>query len=312
MSTEHQRIARIRALFERPNASISLGIGDDCAVLTQSPLARVWTVDAAIEDVHFSRAFMSDGEIGYRALMAAVSDIAAMGARASAALCSLAFPATLSDAELDAVLGGIAEAADALGVPIVGGNLARARELSITISVLGECEAAVTRSGALPGQGIFVTGNIGGAALGLRALQRGEPRQGRFAPAIARFLRPRARLELSADLARHATAAIDISDGLAQDLAHLCAASGVGAQLALDQVPTLDHFAELALALGADPVNLLLAGGEDYEILFTAAPDAVPGTLGTRIGFIQAGAELRTLDASGREIAPPPGFDHFR
>lgn len=312
MSTEHQRIEHIRALFERPNASISLGIGDDCAVLAPSPNARVWTVDAAIEDVHFSRTFMSLGECAYRAFMAATSDIAAMGASASAALCALAFPATMSDSELEALLQGLAQASDALLVPIVGGNLARARELSITTTVLGECRRAVSRSGAQTGEGVFVTGRIGGASLGLAALQHGERREGRFGAAIRSFLRPRARLELSASLAEHASAAIDISDGLAQDLAHLCRASGLAATIELDRVPRLPDFAALAHALNESPARLLLGGGEDYEILFTAPPECVPKGLGTQIGFTRPGDDVRFLDASGADVSPPSGFDHFR
>lgn len=312
MSTEHQRIARIRALFARPNPAISLGIGDDCAVLTQNASPRVWTIDAAIEHVHFSRAFMSEAQIGYRAFMAAASDIAAMGAAGSAALCALAFPANFDDAALDALLAGIAEASDTLELPVVGGNLARAAELSITTTVLGSCERPITRAGAQPGHGIYVSGSIGGAALGLAAL-RSESRQAAdYAEARQRFLRPRARLDLSSLLATHASAALDISDGLGQDLGHLCAASGVGATLELARIPRIQNFERLARALRLEPATLLLSGGEDYELLFTAPHDTVPPALGTRIGRIEAPPGLRVLDEGGAALAIPEGFDHFR
>lgn len=312
MSTEHQRIARIRALFSRPNPAISLGIGDDCAVLAAAPGARVWTIDAAIEHIHFSRDFMRDEQIGYRAFMAAASDIAAMGAQASAALCALAFPPSFDDRALDGLLAGIAEAADALGVPVVGGNLSRAGELSITTSVLGTSERPVTRAGALPGQGVFVSGSVGGAALGLAALRKGRAHEGNAAPAIERFLRPRARLDLADALRDHASAALDISDGLVQDLAHLCEASGVAAELQFECIPRLAEFDALATALGEDPRTLVLAGGEDYELLFTAPLDQVPPALGTCIGITREGSGVRVLAGSGAALSLPEGFDHFR
>lgn len=312
MSTEHQRIARIRALFARSSPSISLGIGDDCAVLRPSARARVWTVDAAIENVHFVRGLMRDEDIGFRALMAAASDIAAMGADATGALCALALPAAFRDDELDALLAGYVEAADALRCPVAGGNLTRASELSITSSVLGDCEQPITRTGARAGQGLFVSGSLGGAALGLAALRANQARAGEHGECIARFLRPRARLELSEELARRASAAIDVSDGLAQDLAHLCTASGVGARVELDAVPTPRAFAQLARALGREPSELVLSGGEDYELLFAADIGTVPRSLGVQIGTVTEESALRFFGADGRELAPPAGFDHFR
>jgi thiamine-monophosphate kinase len=313
VSTEHQRIARIRALFARSSPSISLGIGDDCAVLAASTRARVWTVDAAIENVHFARGWMHDEEIGFRALMAAASDIAAMGAEATGILCALALPATFRDDELDALLAGYAQAADALACPVVGGNLTRASELSITTSVLGDVGATpLTRAGARPGDGIFVSGPLGGAALGLHALRHGHTRDGAYGECIARFLRPRARLDLSARLAACASAAIDISDGLAQDLAHLCMASGVGARVAVSALPRPARFAELAQELGRDGDELALAGGEDYELLFTGQVAQVAPELGVQIGSVTQTDTIELVGRDGQTVPLPHGFDHFR
>jgi thiamine-monophosphate kinase len=313
VSSEHVRVARIRELLARPSDQVVLGIGDDCAVLAPSALPQIASVDAAVEGVHFSRPFMREQEIGYRALMAAASDIAAMGGAARAALCALALPAALSDAALDALLLGLAEAADELGFPIVGGNLARASELSLATTVLGECrEKPVTRHGARAGDGVFVTGSVGGAALGLAALRRDASRPPRHAAAIARFLRPRARLDLAGELARLASSAIDVSDGLAQDLGQLCRASGVGARLELAHVPRLPDFEALARELGQDADALLLGGGEDYELLFSAPPAQVPPAFATRIGTIEAGGGLRVIGADGSQRAEVPGYDHFR
>jgi thiamine-monophosphate kinase len=311
VSTEHQRIARISRLFARSSPAISLGIGDDCAVLAQSDSARVWTVDAAIENVHFVRGMMRDEEIGYRALMAAASDVAAMGARATGILCALALPSTFSDPELDAVLHGYAEAADLLHCPVVGGNLTRASELSITTTVIGDAMAPIIRGGALVDQGVFVTGPVGGAALGLTALRAGQAREGAYAECIARFLRPRARLDLASLIGEHASAAIDISDGLAQDLGHLCAASGVGARITLPMIPRPRELEALAHALGQDAAELLLSSGEEYELLFTADVARLPGGLATQIGVVTRATELCFLDAAGALVSPRSGFDHF-
>jgi thiamine-monophosphate kinase len=312
VSTEHERIARIRALLARPSAQVVLGIGDDCAALAPSQFPQLASVDAAIEEIHFSRAFMREDEIGYRALMAAASDIAAMGGAARAALCALALPAGLSEPAFEALVRGLAAAADELAFPIIGGNLARAGELSLTITVLGECRGKLlTRQGARAGDGVFVTGSVGGAALGLCALRRDPSRAPRFLPSIARFLRPRARLDLAAELASRASAAIDVSDGLAQDLAQLCRASQVGACIELARVPRLPDFDALARELGQDPDRLLLGGGEDYELLFSARPGDVPPALATRIGEIEADAGVRVLAADGSPLADVGGFDHF-
>jgi thiamine-monophosphate kinase len=313
VSTEHERIARIHELLARPSQHVLLGIGDDCAALAPSALPQIATVDAAIEGVHFSRAFMREDEIGYRALMAAASDVAAMGGTARAALCALALPAALDEAAFEGLLRGLAEAADALGFPIIGGNLARASEISLTTTILGECPGrTIARQGARPGDALYVTGSVGGAALGLAALRADSSRPPRFAPAVARFLRPRARLELAAELARCASAAIDVSDGLAQDLAHLCRASGVSARLELARVPRLPEFEPLARELGLDGEQLLLSGGEDYELLFSARPEDVPSGFATQIGAIETGAGVRVLGPDGGLRTGSAGFDHFR
>jgi thiamine-monophosphate kinase len=313
MSSEFARIAQIEAILRRESREVSLSIGDDCAVLSPSDKSRVWTVDAAVESVHFSRDYMALDDIAYRAFMAAASDVAAMGGRCVAALSALILPAAFSDAELTSLVTGLARAADLCGCPIVGGNLARGRELSLTTSVLGECPGQViTRSGAREGDGIFVTGALGGAALGFAALSSGRGAEAGFAREIEQFLRPRARLDCAAALARVATAAIDISDGLMQDLAHLCNASLVGARVEASALPLLAGFAEAARALSLDPIALALDGGEDYQLLFTAPRTEVPDELAHWIGTITDQDQgVRVLDAAGNERPHGRGFDHF-
>lgn len=313
MSSEFARIAQIEAILRRECREVSLSIGDDCAVLAPSDKPRVWTVDAAVQGVHFSRDYMALDDIAYRAFMAAASDVAAMGGRCVAALSALVLPSTFSDAELTLLVTGLARAADLCGCPIVGGNLARGGELSLTTSVLGECPShVITRSGARVGDGLFVTGSLGGAALGFRALSSGRGSEALFAREIQQFLQPRARLDCALDMARHATAAIDVSDGLMQDLEHLCRASYVGARVEASALPLLSGFADAARVLSLDPIALALDGGEDYQLLFTAPRTDVPDELAHWIGTITDQRDgVRVLDAQGHERPRGRGFDHF-
>jgi thiamine-monophosphate kinase len=298
---EFTRIAEIEALLKRASNDVLVGIGDDCAVLAPSPHPRVWTVDAAVEGVHFTRTIMTLEDIGYRAFMAAASDIAAMGGRAVAAVSALILPTSLSDDELRQLVSGLARASDACACPIIGGNLARGSELSLTTSVFGECASKViTRDGARVGDHVYVTGTLGGSALGLHALIAGRRE------CAEKYLAPRARLDLAAKLAEVASAAIDISDGTLQDLGHLCTASGVGAHVDVALLPL--ESAELARGLGLDPVSLALEGGDDYELLFTSAHELV---WATRIGTIVEGTGAQVLESDGHAHRTSRGFDHF-
>lgn len=307
MSSEFERIGLIEAILTRPSGNVAVGIGDDCAVLQPSRHPRVWTVDTAVEGVHFARTLMTLEQAAYRAFMAAASDLAAMGARGVAALSALTLPTTLADRELEELARGFARAADACACPVVGGNLARADVLTLTTTVLGECPRKVLlRSGAHAGDGLYVTGSLGGAALGLRALQAKVSAPEAI---LTRFREPVARLDIAARVADLASAAIDISDGLAQDLAHLCRASGVGARVEAELVPLAPGAAELAQVLGCDALDCALAGGEDYELLFTSALP-VESTLARRIGTITDTRTLELLHAGGTRPLQG-GFDHF-
>ena len=312
MSSEFARIDLLASIFHRESAAVALGIGDDAAVLRPSTLPQVWTVDAAVEGVHFSRAWLALDQAAERAFMAAASDVAAMGARAVAALSALTLPRDFSDEQLALLAAGLARAADGCACPIIGGNLARAEVLTLTTTVIGECPGRLlTRAGAQPGDGIYVTGTLGGAALGLQALQRGRADDPVFDRAIARFRAPRARLDRALEVAAIASAAVDVSDGLAPDLAHLCRASAVGADVECAALPLEPEFAHAAAQLGLDPIALALSGGEDYELLFTSSAAVAP-ELARRIGVItDAGGRVLFRDLQGRELAVAGGFDHF-
>lgn len=313
---EEARIARLRALFAAgPSApEVEVDIGDDAAVLAHGEGRLVLSVDAHVEGVHFDRRWLSLDEIGARAANAALSDLAAMGARPHVVLLSLALPPALSEEELEALARGVRRGCDEAGARVIGGNLTRAQELSLHTTVLGRArEATLERRGARVGDALYVTGTLGEAALGLEALRQGRAEEPRFAPYVQRWRRPRARVDVGPALVGVATSAMDVSDGLAIDLVRLAAASSVGIAVEATSLPCSDDFAASARSLGCDPVALALGGGEDYELVFTASPGAAVMLQGRarRIGEVVSVPGLHVSGEGGRPIVVS-GFDHFR
>jgi thiamine-monophosphate kinase len=288
-----------------------VGIGDDAAVLRAPGQGEmVWTVDAQVEGVHFRREWLTLADIGYRSFVAAASDLFAMGAEPWCALSSLALPSTLADSALDALAEGQAEAAHAAMCPIVGGNLSRASELSVTTTLLGTTPRAVRRGGARVGDGIYLEGESGLAALGLAALESGATTH-EVEAAVQAFRRPRVRLESGRRLGVSAHAAIDVSDGLSTDIGHLADASHVAC--VLDEEALLAHVGvavrAAASALGRPLLETVLHGGEDYALALCAdAP--VDGF--TRVGVVESGEGvwLAARDGTRRRLTAS-GFDHF-
>lgn len=241
-------------------AGVDVGPGDDCAVLQLGGRAWLWTTDEQIEGTHFETAWLTPRQIGARAYLVNASDIAAMGGRPRFALVGLAAPVDYPAGALAQVQRGLVAAAARDGVAVVGGNLARAPVLQVTVSLLGEApRRPLARSGARAGDALYVTGTLGDAALGLRLLRADASASG---PAVRRFRRPQPRLAAAALLAerRIASAMIDVSDGLLRDLAHVCRASGVGAWIDPGRLP-------MSRAVRAADPRLALEGGEDYELL---------------------------------------------
>jgi thiamine-monophosphate kinase len=309
---EEARIARLRAIFTTGSArGIEVDVGDDAAVLTPSLGRDVLSVDAHVEHVHFRRAWLSFRELGARASMAALSDLAAMGAEPRVVLLSLSLSDGVTDDELEALALGVRDACDETGARVVGGNLTRASEISLHTTVIGRMtEAPLRRAGAKVGDGVYVTGTLGGAALGLAALEAGRSEDPRLAPFVARWRRPRARISEGRRLIDLATAAIDVSDGLALDLSRLAKASGVGIDLDASELPVAPDHATCAALLSRDPIALALAGGEDYELAFTAPLSTALSGLATRIGSVVARPGVLATDAAGRPLEVA-GFDHF-
>ncbi len=304
---EAARIALLARVLGGPARGVEVGIGDDAAVLDGESGKIVWTIDEQVEGTHFRRDLLSWRDVGWRSFMAAASDLAAMGAEPWCALAALVLPPDLDDAALEALARGQAEAAGAAGAPIVGGNLARGPVVSVATTLLGRTGRPVLRSGARAGDGLWLAGRVGLAAAGFRALDEGRAETDALRPAIAAWRTPAALVAEGRAMAAFATAAVDVSDGLARDVGHLAAASGLRA--VIDARAVLDEaLVAAAAALGADPLAFALGGGEDYALV-VASPVAIDGF--RRIGEITPGEGLALRTARGDEALEPAGFDHF-
>ena len=293
---------------------VVVGPGDDAAVLR--PAAGedlVATVDAVVEGVHFGPGF-APADVGWKALAVNLSDLAAMGARPLHALVALALPPGIALRTVRGIARGLGECARAHGLVVAGGNVTRASELSVTITALGTVPRgrAVLRAGARPGDLIVVTGTLGDAALGL--LPRASP------ALVRRQRRPTPRLAAGRALAGLVHAAIDVSDGLAQDLGHVCRASGVGALVGLADLPLSAAYRRMADRL-ADPYAAALSGGEDYELVVALPPQSLAraraaaaraGTPLTVVGRFVRGRGVRVIDPRGAPVPVAAGHDHLR
>lgn len=295
---------RLRQALPEPPAG-QVGVGDDTAVLEGGLL---FATDVMTEDVHFNLQWSTPADVGWKALAVNLSDLAAMGGTPRAAVCGVVL-GTGRKGEADEVAAGLMAAAAELGCPLVGGDTTVGAALTVTVAVLGDSPAggAVLRSGARPGDSIFVTGPLGGGRAALAALRRGEDPD---PVALARLQRPVPRLvEGRTAASAGASAMIDLSDGLSSDLAHICRASGVGALLQPAAIP---------VAPGA-AVEDALAGGDDYELCFTAAdPARVAEAFGAAglhlpapIGAITVGGDvLLATPGGGTWPVAPAGWEH--
>ena len=307
-----------RAFGGGTGPGVVIGIGDDAAVLAPDSGAQVLTTDALHAGVHFELEWILPEEVGARAVEINLSDLAAMGAQPRALLLAIGTGPRPDIAWIERAVSGMAARARERSIPVVGGNVSRGQGLSLTATAVGRLPAGrapLCRSGARPGDRLFCTGPLGGAALGLACLQQDRAGTTEAAPAVARWRSPRARTDLIDPLADIATAAIDISDGLAQDLGHLAAASGVATRIEAHRVPRLGEHAALCAALERNPTEILLAGGEDYELVFACPPEqtARANALGaTEIGEVLAGGGVVFLapDGSPVELARA-GHRHF-
>src|SRR5579859_3785509 len=306
-----RQIRRIAAASKNP--AVITGIGDDCAILRVNPgFELLVTTDLCIEDVHFRRAWHPAQVVGHRCLTRGLSDIAAMGGEPLACFLSLGLPQDLPQAWANGFLRGLLTLARRHKVQLAGGEVSSAPQITADIVVTGQVPsgAAILRSGARPGDRIYVTGDLGGSAGTLKQLSSGKS----IKPTKSNpHFHPNPRLQVGNWLRKHhlATAMIDISDGISVDLRHICDESGVAAILMSNKVP-IAKTADLALALH---------GGEDYELLFTASkrakiPARIAGVTVTEIGEIRNrrdySSAIQILGNNG-SVRPLPqrGWEHF-
>jgi len=312
---EKSLISRIRAKSVRKRG-VAAGIGDDCAILRIPPAHEALvTTDFSLEGVHFRREWHDPETIGHRCLTRGLSDIAAMGGDPIAAFLSLALPGNLPQSWVDRFLKGLLKLADAFGVSLAGGDTAESPGgVLADIVVVGSVPRgkAVRRSGARPGDCIYVTGDLGGSAATLTLLLSGQKlRPGDFAP----HFRPKPRIGVGRILREKglASAMIDMSDGLSTDLAHICEESGVGAEIHAESIPVAT-IGKPARNVG---LHFALHGGEDYELLFTAPPARriparVAGVPITEIGSITRGQRVVLTKSGMKAELPPQGWQHFK
>lgn len=310
---EFERIRRILARLG-PRAT---GVGDDCAIVADGEGTLVLSTDLCIEQVHFRTDWMSLQEIGWRAAAGALSDLAAEGARAVGILVSVGVPSGAAETAPVELMAGAGDAVASVGGVVLGGDLSRAERWVVNVTVIGRAVRPVTRAGAGAGDGLWVTGRLGGARAALTTWLRGET-----PAALARvaFTHPIPRLEVGQRLAAAgATAMIDLSDGLGGDAGHLAAASGCALDIDLTLLPLHPDVAAAAKAQGVSAAEFAGRGGEDYELLVTLPPAFTGANAAglaretevplTRVGTVKPGAGVR-FHEGGAEIRLT-GFDHF-
>ncbi len=331
---EFSLIGRIRRAVRRAGAAHRasvLGIGDDAAILSPPPGREVvTTTDALLEGVHFVRGKGTPADLGYRALAASLSDMAAMGAEPAQAFLTLALPADAEISEVDGLVRGFLAAAGER-VVLAGGDTVSSRAgwaISVTVLGLVEKGRALRRDRARPGEAICVSGPLGDSAAGLELLLGHLDAQG-DAPGRDRKALVRAHLHppFEVPLGRHLVStracrcAIDVSDGLLLDLGHVMEESRLGARLEISRIPLSPALRRVARAAGRDPLSWALSGGEDYRLLFTLPAARAPalaraaarkGFSITPIGTITRSRRLE-LTREGKRVDPPEhlGYDHF-
>jgi thiamine-monophosphate kinase len=320
LKSESELLARIASLCApATGGDIIQGIGDDCAVFRTSGGHGLITTDISIENVHFKRSLSSPEDFGYKAMSGNLSDIAAMGGAARFAFVSLGLPPDLDQSFIDDLYRGMMRAADPAGARILGGDLSRSSIVVINIAVYGEAHpaGAVLRSGARPGDPIYLTGSTGASLAGLEILTETGDAEA-FQSLVLKHRIPENRLAWAREIVEtfKPTAMIDISDGLLIDLGRLCQASRTGFMIIGENIPLADALKNFALSRGRDPLHYALNSGEEYELLFTSARpsqkslDLSGGLCATPIGHILAGGFY--LSRKGVQNAVDiTGYDHF-
>ena len=328
---EFALIDRVRAgISQVGSETVIQGIGDDCAVLQGSNGSLLLlSTDLLRERIHFRLTWTSAWQLGWKSVAVNLSDLAAMGATPRWATFALSLPEQLPVDRVESFYEGAGELASRHGLAIVGGDMTKSPgDLTIAVTVVGECPPGqvLYRNGGQPGDLLLVTGTLGDSAAGLRLLadETAAPLRSHYPHQLAAHLTPTPRVEAGRLAAKsgHVHAAIDLSDGLAGDLNHLCEQSGGGALVELDRLPLTDQCRELANQLGVEAIEWALRGGEDYELLLAVAPDGIDavqaqleeaGLPATVVGTLrEQGFGIRGQRSDGTCEVLSGAYDHFR
>ena len=304
-------IGLIKRITRPPkDKAILVGIGDDAAVVQTKEGFQVLTTDCLVEGDHFRNDWFTPEQIGMKAIEINVSDVAAMGGRPKFALVSLVLPNDLQVDFFDRIYDGMWKACDRNSLEIIGGNMAHGNFIVISITLIGEIEGnnCTLRKGAQPGDSLFVSGCLGNGRAGLRAYQNNL--QG-FNKTKNKYLEPKARLAYALKIAPYAHAMIDISDGLASEIRHICNQSHLGANIFLDQIPINDEVREIARILGENEYDYALYGGEDFELLYAVSEENFQHVKGIFIGKIINSPEIKLIYNDSEEEIKRTGYDHF-
>lgn len=324
---ESALIERIRRIAGRTDAGVIAGIGDDAAVLSPLPDKVLVSTDMLVEGTHFRLSTISPFQLGLKSIAVNVSDIRAMGGVPRYVLLSMGLPRSLDMEDLNGFAEGVNRALERYGAVLVGGDTCRSDGgLTVSITIIGEAERPIHRSGAKPGEGVFVTGSLGDSLLGLKILEKMNSRFDTDNPdpeGLPAELRSPGLLSHAVSVLRShlmpdavtgdfpgATSMIDISDGLMIDLERLCEASGLGVRIEAGSLPLSDACRAIAPLMGLDPVETAMIGGEDYELIFSAPRESsFPGA--SLIGEFVEG-EKTIIYPDGRTTAlRSKGYNHF-
>ncbi|MHA1687196.1 MAG: thiamine-phosphate kinase [Candidatus Heimdallarchaeaceae archaeon] len=300
----------IERITRKPkDKDILVGIGDDAAVVKISDL-QVLTTDCLVEDDHFTKEWFTPLQIGMKAIEINVSDIAAMGAKPKYVLVSLALPKDLDVKFIEEMYRGMWKTCEKYNTEIIGGNMTRSKQIVISITMTGEVNKKFLslRSGAKPGDYIFVSGHLGNGRAGLRLFQ--ENAEG-FDNVRKAYLEPKAQLKTALKLAPYVNSMIDISDGLASDIKHICEQSKCGAVIYKDKIPIKDEVREVAKTLRGDEYNYALFGGEDFQLVYTVSKNNLSKVYGFLIGEITKDKKIKLISNNKEKILVEKGYDHF-
>lgn len=305
MASESELIAALSAVFKLSDANVRenvlIGIGDDGAVIAPSSRKSVLAADMAIEGVHFNRKWSTLREIGAKITAANLADIYAMGGDPKYLLVSAGLTADFGIAEITELAQGIAEEAALVGASVVGGDISRAEQLVISISVFGEVEKPITRSAAKVGDSVVISGLPGKSAAGLIQLQSGVT----DSPFVSAHKKPVVNYQLATKF-RNVNSMCDVSDGLLSELNHIASASGVGIELDSKLIADIPGFKELEASAQSDVWELVLSGGEDHVFVATTSTEIPEGAF--VIGRVNSGTGVKV---SGISNLPATGFRHF-